>query len=321
MSPLARDLSTLPKENTAATGSSPDAEPRFVHLLVAEMAAANLEAGPKPTAFGTRVRHSDAGKCARAIGYRAIGLPDSDPMDLPGVWVTSLGTLIHERWQEALRRTYPDAEIEPKLGIEGFDASGHADAVVTLPDRKVLVELKTTGGFSYKMKVGERGNPEGPSYEHLLQAALNGVAVDADEIVIAYIATEAISRQAASRKPHLTEMSRFCAEWTFTRDEFEPLAAMERARLQGILDVVDGGELPKRIIPSPELPHRAEIVDPSKGRWEVRNNEGEIVDTGTFWACMYCSFQSVCATTKPGRIPDASVTAGQVEQLSMEVAS
>ena len=308
MSPLARDLSTLPTEKSTKVANSPDPQPRFVHLLVAEMAAANIEAGPKSTAFGTRIRHSDAGKCARAIGYRAVGVADSDPMDLPGVWVTSLGTLIHEQWQEALRHAYPDALIEPKLGIEGLDASGHADAVVTLPDRKVLVELKTTGGFSYKMKVGERGTPEGPSYEHLLQAALNGVAVDADEIVIGYIATEAISRQAASRKPHLTELSRFCAEWTFTREEFEPLAAMERQRLQGILDVVDGGELPKRIIPSPELPKRAEIVDPAKGRWEVRSADGAVEDMGTFWACTYCSFQSLCSRTEAGRIPVTAVT-------------
>lgn len=305
---LARDLSTLPRAAIAKTGAAPDTHPRFVHLLVEQMKAANDKAGPKPTAHGTRVRHSDAGKCARAIGYRAVGIPESDPMDLPGVWVTSLGTLIHEAWQAALRITYPEALIEPKLGIDGLDASGHADAVVTLPDRKVLVELKTTGGYSYKMKVGERGQPEGPSYEHLLQAALNGVAVDADEVVIGYIATEAISRQAASRKPHLTELSRFCAEWTFTRDEFEPLAEMERRRIQGILDVVDRGELPRRIIPSPELPKGAEITNPAKGVWEVHDADGGLVDTGSFWACTYCPFQATCATTPAGRIPIADVT-------------
>lgn len=310
MSPLARDLATLPRSADSTTGSPPDSQPRFVHLLVAEMAAANTAAGPKPTAFGTRIRHSDAGKCARAIGFRAAGVPDSDPMDLPGVWVTSLGTLIHERWQEALRHTYPDALIEPKLGIEGLDASGHADAIVTLSDRKVLVELKTTGGYSYKMKVGDRGAPEGPSYEHLLQAALNGVAVDADEIVIAYIATEAISRQVASRKKHLTELTRFCAEWTFGREEFEPLARMEEHRMRGILDLIDGGELPRRLIPSPELPRRAEIVDPNTGRWEVLDDSGTVADTGTFWACNYCSFQTTCAKTESGRIPLASVMTG-----------
>lgn len=308
MSPLARDLSQLPKDEPNVGGMPPDSDPRFVHLLVAEMARFNEAEGPKPTAFGTRIRHSDAGKCSRAIGYRAAGVPESNPMDLPGVWVTSLGTIIHEHWQNALQAVYPDADIEPRLRIDGLDASGHADAVVTLPDRKVLVELKTTGGFSYKMKVGERGSPEGPSYEHILQAALNGMAIDADEIVIAYIATEAISKQAAGRKKHLTELSRFCAEWTFTREQFEPLARQETQRLAAILGLLDAGELPRRVIPSPELPKGHEIVDPSAGRYEVKDSEGRISDTGTFWACVYCPWQTLCATTTPGRIPVSDVT-------------
>jgi hypothetical protein len=306
MSPLARDLSTLPKDSTTTQGCPPDSEPRFVHLLVERMQAHNDEAGDKPTAYGTRIRHSDAGKCARAIAFRALGVK-GEPMDQAGVWVTSLGTLIHEHWQDALQAVYPDAEVEPKLRIDGLDASGHADAVVNHEGKRILVELKTTGGFGYKKKVGDRGQAEGPSYEHILQAALNGAAVDADEIVIAYMATEAISRQAAKGKKHITELTRFCAEWTFTREEYEPLARKEQERLQGILDVVDGGELPRRIIPSPELPKGAEIVDPLAGRFEVRDHDGRIADTGTWWSCQYCPFQSTCATTGSGRVPVSSI--------------
>lgn len=302
MSPLHRDLSALPKDAKNKQGCPPDPEPRFVHLLVEAMQAANDEAGPKPTAFGTRIRHSDAGKCARAIAFKALGY-EGEPMDPAGVWVTSLGTMIHERWQESLRAIYPDAEVEPKLRIDGLDASGHADAVVVVDGKRVLVELKTTGGFSWKMKIGDRGVPEGPDYSHVLQAALNGVAVDADEIVIAYMATESISIPAARRsRAKLTPLTRFCAEWTFPREEFEQLAAAERARLQGILDLVDNGELPKRIIPSPELPRGHEFVDPMAGRWEVRSDVG-IEDTGTYFACDYCAFQKVCATTASGRVP------------------
>jgi hypothetical protein len=248
-------------------------------------------------------------------------------MDLPGVWVTSLGTLIHEAWQAALSERYPNATIETKLSVDGLDASGHADAVIDIdgfdnlagpddgetpyagaPSKRILFELKTCGGFSYKMKVGERGNPEGPSHEHKLQAALNGLAVNADEIVIGYIATEAISKPAAARKK-IDEVTRFAAEWTYTRDEFEPWARAEQARMQGILDLLDSGTLAARRFATPELPKGHEVVDPNTGRWEVRNGDGAVVDTGTFWACGYCSFQSLCATTEPGRIP---VTAVQV---------
>jgi hypothetical protein len=450
--PLANDLSGLPRASTTVAGEPPDPSPRFVHLLVEKMAAANEAAGSKPTAMGTRVRHSDAGKCARAIAYKAAGIPESETMDLPGVWVTSLGTLIHQAWQDALQERYPDATIETKLRIDDLDASGHADAVIDffgrtreeaqaaarsahgqgggaavgvlgvdggdypqrlrrdregvegrgerarpsgdlrgdrgadptgdaarssvseshlrqpgssgtgdaegehpagrepfggarqedplpqgssvrgvqphgesaglsdLPDVQVreepvgarfrsLYELKTCGGFSYKMKVGERGEAEGPSHEHKLQAALNGLAVDADEIVIGYIATEAISKPAAARK-HIGELGRFCAEWSYTREEFEPWARAEQARLQGILDLLDEGQLAARKVPNPEFPTGAEIVDPKTSRWEVRDADGTVVDTGSLWNgafCSYCNFQTTCMATAPGRIALADV--------------
>lgn len=327
---LKADLPHLPTATKDAHGEAPDAEPRFVHLLVEKLAATNAAAGDKPTAHGTRIRHSDAGKCARAIGYTAAGIRKSDPMDLAGTWVTSLGTLIHEAWQEALQERYPDAEIEPKLQVEGLDASGHADAVIDAtrdarPDEghipwgldddpetgdpvphRILFELKTVGGFSYKMKVGERGAPEGPSFEHKAQAALNAVAVDADEMVIGYIATEAISKPAAKRA-HIDETTRIAAEWSYTRDEFQPWADAERARMEGILGLIDSGMLPARKIPNPELPAGAEIIDPKTGRWEQRNRDGVVLDTGTWWACGYCAHQTTCIGTNPGRIPISDV--------------
>lgn len=308
--PIANDLSHLPRAERSTDGEPPDPTPRFVQLLVERMAAENQAAGDKPTAHGTRLRHSDAGKCARALGYSAAGVPKSNPMDLAGTWVTSLGTMIHEAWQEALAERYPDAEIEPKLQIDGLDASGHADAVLSIlvgdGARRILFELKSVGGFSYKMKVGERGAAEGPSHEHKIQGALNAVAVDADEMVIGYIATEAISRPAAQRKG-IDELTRFVAEWSYARDEFEPWADTERHRMEGILGLLDEGLLPARKIPSPELPVGAEIIDPAKGRWEQRNAEGVVVDTGTWWACGYCAWQDTCTETKPGRIPLADV--------------
>lgn len=301
---IKRDLSNLPTATSNRGGRPPDANPRFVHLLVEAMKVANDKAGEKPTAYGTRIRHSDAGKCARAVAYSAARIPRSNPMDLPGVWVTSLGTLIHEKWQEALQAAVP-AEVEVKLRIDGLDASGHADAVIPEADYRILFELKTVGGFSWKMKVGERSDPEGPSYEHIAQGALNAKAIDAFEMVIGYIATEAVSKPAAKRK-NLDELARFCGEWTFSRDEYEAVALVEQHRLQGILDLLDKGLLAARKIPSPELPPGAEIVDPKTGRWQVSGPDG-IVDTGSFWACGYCSWQDTCAKTESGRIPVESV--------------
>lgn len=343
------DLSTLPKAESSIDGEPPDATPRFVHLLVEKMARKNAADGDKPTAYGTRIRHSDAGQCARRVAYAAAGIPKSDPMDLAGTWVTSLGTMIHEGWQEALVARFPDAQVEPKLRIEGLDASGHADAVIDIEEdpsdtqttpsatevqrsqhdapkepkhpgmpnlqerrpgyRRVLYELKTCGGYSYKLRVGERGQAEGPSHEHKAQAALNAVAVDADEMVIGYMATEAISKAAAARK-QFPELLRFAAEWTIPREVFEPIAFKEQERLQGILDLLDRGLLAARKVPDPDLPVRAEIVDPTISRWEVTDADGRITDTGSLWGgqyCSYCPYQTLCITTEPGRIPVSSV--------------
>lgn len=329
---LARDLSDLPRAETAApAGVAPDAHPRFVGVLAAAWDASRGD--DKPTALGTRVRHSDAGKCARALAYTAAGIPRSDPMDLCGVWNTSLGTLIHDRWQEALVAAWPTAEIEVKVGHDDLDASGHIDAVITLPcadcegagevggqacpgclgdstDRVIAYELKTIGGYGYKAAVGRarRGTPaEGPKPEHVAQAALNGLAVGADEVIVGYLAKECIS---VNQARGLDDLARFAAEWTFTRDEYEPIAIAERDRMAGVLALVDDGMLAARKFPAGMLPAGAEIVDPASGRWEVTGPDG-VEDTGTWWSCSYCAHRTLCATTAPGRIPIESVTAAE----------
>lgn len=86
-----------------------------------------------------------------------------------------------------------------------------------------------------------------------------------------------------------------------TREQFLPLAEAEEARVLRILELVDLGQLPARVFPSPELPHGHRIVDPSTGRWEVRNEDDQVADTGTWWACGYCRFQTLCASMPSGR--------------------
>lgn len=457
---LAADHSSLPVDRPPTVeGHAPDVEPRFIGVL-AETWAEDKAAGDspwgsddKPTALGTRIRHSDAGKCARAIGYKAVGIPRSDPMDLTGVWNTTLGSVLHDMWQGALRRRYPDADVEVKVGHDSLDASGHIDAVITIPipyddekdadhrpthgeggpDRDVLAldrsddpervrgdrsgearrgdragasgdvraregsdpgrapdrpplsgedvrepgahgtgdprgehstrdgvvgdqrgqdplpegapvrqgehlrhadgiedvpgvrageepsrprttttvayELKTVGGYGFKAAVGKirKSTPaEGPKLEHVLQAGLNARALGADQAVVGYLAKECISVNVGAG---MEALDRFAAEWTFTRDEFDPLVDAEIARLQGILDLVDEGSLPARKFPAGLIPARAEIVDPIKGRWEEKDAAGGLVDTGTFWACGYCDYRTTCAATKRGRIPVADVEA------------
>jgi len=240
-------------------------------------------------------------------------------MDLSGVWNVTLGTLLHEAWQAALVERFPDAEVEVTCATVGADGSGHIDAVIRTAERVTAYELKTIGGFGYKAATGtaRKGTPaEGPKSEHLLQAALNGAAVDADEVVVGYLSKESLSVNVAERFG-ASELERFCCEWTFTREQYEPLAAMEAERVATVLGMVADGNLAPRHLP--EMPKGARVIDVAKGAWVLEhisgddcdpNDEGTriTVDTGRVWQCGYCNRRTLCATTEPGLIPLSSLT-------------
>jgi hypothetical protein len=65
--------------------------------------------------------------------------------------------------------------------------------------------------------------------------------------------------------------------------------------------VDEEGMLPARKIP--ELGANRIIVRPSDGAWVETNAEGVTVDTGTWFACEYCRYQTLCRDTAPGRQP------------------
>ena len=139
--------------------------------------------------------------------------------------------------------------------------------------------------------------------------------MDADEVIVGYLAKECISANVARRFGITDDVGRFAAEWTLTREQYEPLADLEAERVAGILDLVADGKLAAR--KSPEMPPGAEVTDPETGAYEVHLHtvEGDdvVTDTGSTWECDYCAFQTLCATTEAGRIPiDTVVSIGEV---------
>lgn len=299
-----KDLSGLPKAKGGRSGRLPDENPRFIQCLVEAWAEEHDE--NKPTAMGTKFRHSDAGGCGRAITYTAAGIPASDPMDLSGVWNVGLGQRLHDLWQYVLQAKHPGAEVEVKVATRGADGSGHIDAVIRHEGRTIAYELKSIGGWGYKAAIGlAKGDAEGPKTSHLLQASLNGLGVDADEVVIGYLSKEAVSIGIAESK-RLSELERFCAEWTFTREQYEPLAVAEAERISGLLALVEDGTLGRRNVPH-DMDRGAEIMEPATGAWVNEHPDGTVIATGKQWTCGYCKFQSLCAMTPPGRIPVSDV--------------
>jgi hypothetical protein len=264
---------------------------------------------------GARFYHSQSGGCARAVAYASLGVPRSNPTDLAGHFITRQGRMLHDAWQEIFQATFPGAKVE--VIVKEGERAGHVDGVVTavaeahargavvMHDRLVSIEGKSVDGYSYKAALGvppASRVAQGPKHSHKLQAFLNAKALDADEAVIIYWPRGAISHQAAKRN-NISEMTRVVAEWTYTREQYEPEAEREIKRIEGILKLLDGGTLPARIIPDPELPRHHVITNPAKGEWMSFDRDGQLLDAGTTWHCIYCPWQDTCAQTGPQRAP------------------
>jgi hypothetical protein len=281
--------------------NEPVSVPLLTNVLIAKIHAANEEAGPRAKAFDTPFRYSDAGKCARQIGFASLGYRQTEPMDLAGSHVTWLGTLMHEKLQEALLERYPDAEVEGTSSLGSTDGvqsfftsdltSGHFDALLTLPDgRLCLYELKTKGTYGFDLAVGilrkqwKRQEPEGPGMGAKIQGALNAVAAGADLLVIGVIGFEAISKGFAE-KIGCSEEDRIMAEWHYEREEFEPWALAELDRLREIKDTLDHETLP--------------------ARWGIDDdgNHVEFDPAKEKFPCTYCSYLSLCRFAGPGPVP------------------
>lgn len=293
---IRNDISQLPR---AELGAPPDPTPRFAHLLAQTAPQLTERTGPG-------LRTSDAGKCARVVGYRVAGVARTNPVDPTGQWAIVVDGLVRDAWRTALQDTYPDAQINARIHVAELAATGWADAVVETTNAtgepwRILITAHAAGGWAYKNRIGVNDTPaEGPSPGHLLEAALLGAAVAADEIVVAYLSTEVVAGWLAD-KHVLPETTRYVAEWSYPAATYRPWADQERDRLAGIAALVDTGELPARKIPG--LPVGAVVVDPRTGRWEQRDRSGRAWDTDTTWACRYCGWKDVCATASAGREP------------------
>lgn len=302
------DRSDLPPGDTRQ-GIVPDQDLLLVHDLVAGMdlhmqawraAQYGGDGITRPMAGeGSQFRHSDAAGCARQLAYKMAGTEMSNPPGVIDRWNMFVGTILHEQLDAALRaKGYPESAFEVECGFtEPFKSGGHAD----LFHNGVCGEYKTQTGTAYKMHVGDRGKAAGPAWGAIVQGSLNAVALGADELVIVDVAKELISKGLAEQRG-IPENDRGVAGWRYTPDQFAPVAEREKRRVRKVLDLVaEGGpcNVP-RAIDDPEIPREARIVDPLKGRWEVRSTDGAILDTGEYWnkgagCAHYCAYKDRCA--------------------------
>lgn len=254
----------------------------------------------KPMAIeGARWRASWAGGCARYVAYKVVGMEESNPMTAADSYRTNIGTLLHEDIQSAMIAAFgEDVVVERKVKI-GKHGAGHVDLSVSakIAGRKVNVEIKSVGPTTWKMLWGPKGGAKSAAIK---QAALCAVGEEEppDEIVLAYFSLEPSKpsvRDANGQPP--TEYGRFAAQWTFSREEYEIIAAAEIERLDHIVNLIDqsGGDytLIPRVIADPWMPPH-EIMNPRRSQYAERDWSGKAKDLKYTWNCDYCSYQDMC---------------------------
>lgn len=280
----------------------------------AVLAAQWQTAEPKETALGTRFRHSAAGGCARQLGFAALGVAPSDPMDLSGAWQTGLGTLVHEALQDAWETANPALAPYREMKVRSWeDGSGHIDGYD--PALREGREVKTTGEYGFCRIAGlpaGYGAPkpaEGPKPEHRLQAGLNvlgmrAAGLDVESFRFTYLWLSALSHGRAARAGvDRDSADRFCSEWVKDANKLSALGDREVLRQRGVAEIVDAGYIPGRGIgfPGGEWPEDAVVDDVGSSRW-VSASTGE---TGKAWSgqlCSYCPFRSRCEGLGSGMV-------------------
>lgn len=293
---LKADHRDLPKAHSTAT------YPSLFRDVIADFLLALREAeGEKPmSGEHARIRHSWAGMCAARIGYSVQGATP-EPDEPESLWSFQMGHRAHELVQEAFKARYGD-QCKVEFGIDLGERAGTIDLAiffdtvtpftvdgVTHLCKTVCIELKSTGGYSWSLQVKQ----EGPKVGAYLQGCLNAAGIDADLLVIGYLA---LDRQTATarkfygmgRKP----LDAVWATWAYPRDQYMRDAGRESHRLEEVLKYVDAGKLPPRQVP--ELPKGARITDPKDGSWQVLDDEGNMTGFGSYWGCNYCPHQQRC---------------------------
>lgn len=302
---IKRDISDLPRSQ--GDDGVPPSKNNFVAQRLAEAWFAKYQAEghmDKARAIPELpYRASQASmRCDRQLYYALTNEPATEPFTVASAWAMGLGTLVHEHVQDAVQELFPNAITEPTVDLQsiGIPGSGHADLIVDHDGDRVLVELKTTGGFGFKdMATPHGGRPKGPKYSYLLQAGMLAAALGIDKVVIAVLAMESAS-VGIQRKYDLTDAERFSAEWHYHIDELMPYVEAERERIERVINDVRDDQLPARVLHDPEVAEGAQVTRPLSERapWMVRqiddNGNNIVVEAGTTWMCGYCQWRTTC---------------------------
>lgn len=274
--------------------------------------------GPKPTAFGTPFRVSDSGACIRKRTFSAFGARESDEFSSQTYMAFEIGNAIHKSIQDALECDgngwYFESEVPIDLtevskkvghGVEEFGLSGHCDGIITNIEQntRTILEIKTVSGYAAKLAWPYPGRDEGPKREHVSQATLYALGVEAESILLVYVAKESDYRVGVKAGDMM--------QWEF-----------------GLHETTDywGGQTPYDLAMQ-ELRHfqyagryyakdqiAPAFVPRDNGELVLVHDRPEYQQKGAVpWNCAYCNYNTTCQTLSADE-----VSVDLIERISNE---
>lgn len=300
---IANDLSSLSKPTASA--NAPSTTPLLMRSVAERWFTDHMaQRQPRTRAIEELpLRASEFSvRCDRQYFYVLTDAEVTEPDGPASIWRFHLGQVVHDVIDEAIAalpkpgpndgwRTEVDVDLRP-AGIPG---SAHADAVhYTNGEPDIVAEFKSVPGFGFKLMATRfKGQPEGPKFEHCLQAATSAVALSAPKFIVGYVALESVSPSLAAGVG-ADDYGRFTAEWEFDTEEWRPIIEREAKRQHRLLAAAQRDARPARTIDHPDIPAGAYIDNPNRGAWMALDADGNVRQTGTTWMCDYCRFRTRC---------------------------
>lgn len=271
------------------------------------------EAGPKPTAFNTPFRVSDSGACIRKRTLSALDAMESEEYSAQTYMAFEIGNAIHASIQAALETDgngwYFEAEVPIDLtevskkvghGVEEFGLSGHCDGIITQNGSgiKTIVEIKTVSGYAAKlawpyMRGGKGGNDAGPKREHVAQVTLYALGIEADSIMIVYVAKESDYRSGIKAGDMM--------QWHFglheTNDYWNGQTPYDIA-----MDELRHFQYAARYYAKDQI--APAFVPNDHGELVLVHDRPEYMQKGGKpWNCAYCQYNTVCRSLSEDEVP------------------
>lgn len=302
---IKRNLDSLPRRSPP-TANTPVSDTLLMHQLAqAWYDKAMAEREPRSRAIeDLPLRASELSvRCDRQYFYKLTEADESNPNDASNIWRFHLGQVVHDDIDAAIL-TGPLAyangngwKVEENVDLRpaGIPGSAHGDAVHFTDDVADIVgEFKSVPGFTFKStSTNFKGPPEGPKWEHIMQAAFTAVALNVERILVGYVSLENISPKVA-RSLGLDQFGKFTSEWQYDTVDWVDAVTLEAARQNRLLRTAQRNERPARTLSTPNIPAGAFVDDPKRGDWLLTDANGDLKRTGTTWMCDYCNFRDLC---------------------------